>query len=180
MSLRPCGCPAGTCAGHSVATSALPWWGLCGWVRRVARRRGIPHLLASLLQEDWTPSQEAVCLERSLDLDLPAFSRWHGYGTLTGHWLSLSLSFPDRGAESWTISRVCSSSPSSGFDSDCLCPTPDSILVTSLLPQSLGLEVSPYFLASWDLTLMVGFCRGTGGPKCAPFSTPGVSKLPAF
>lgn len=111
------------------------------------------------------PSQEAVCLERSLDLDLPAFSRWHGYGTLTGHWLSLSLSFPDRGAESWTISRVCSSSPSSGFDSDCLCPTPDSILVTSLLPQSLGLEVSPYFLASWDLTLMVGFCGGLGAPN---------------
>lgn len=45
------------------------------------------------------PSREAVWFERLLDLELPAFSLWNGHVTVTGHRWSLSLRFPDQGAE---------------------------------------------------------------------------------
>lgn len=74
------------------------------------------------------------------------------------------------------ISKVCSSSHGSGSDSNCLCPTPDSVLVTLPL-QVQALKVLPTFLASWDLTSMLGLYQGTRGTDCARFTASGVSKF---
>lgn len=58
---------------------------------------------------------------------------------------------------------VCSSPHSS--ESDYNCPTPDSILVTSPVPQVQALEVLPHFFVSWDLSPRCwAFVRGPGVP----------------
>lgn len=78
------------------------------------------------------------------------------------------------------VSKVCFTSHGAGSDSNCLCPTPDSILVTSPLPQVRALEVLPHFLASWGLASVLGLCEGTRNPTVPPFTSLGVSKLPAL
>ena len=129
-----CVCPPVPAIAHLPPTlgrvgniSPLPWSELCPWVCPVAQGCGIS-----------TPSWEATWFERPLGLELPGFSPWNGHVTLTGHWLSLSLSFPDHVAEGLDGLQGLFHSPGSGSDSNRLCPTPDSILVISLLPQSLG------------------------------------------